>query len=363
MDKPTQELNQEKTPKKKKKKHRAGLIIFILIIILALGGAGGYYFYERRQCEYAVKTFLTDMQNMDFDGMSTRLQSSDLSALDDADIRDDAYTEFFQSINQKMSFKITKNDFNLQNGTANVTIRIKYIDGSDIYKETISEFLRQIVATAFSGEELTEEETQQKLAAILKEKSTTVEDKFTESDLTYPVIKTNNGWKIVSLDDETVKIMSANFKNVEDEINNELVAIESGAETSSKESPAADNSTIDMSNDRFTIHYTRHTVVNDFAGHPCLLVYYDYTNNSSEASSAMVDVNLQAYQNGESLSAAIPEANEDAIDLYMAEIEPGKTVNVCQAFSLTDESDVTLQAGEAFSFGGGTTTSQILKVK
>lgn len=363
MDTQTQELNQEKKPKKKKKKHRAGLVILLLLLILALCGAGGYYFWERNQCESAVKTFLTNMQKMDFDGMSAQLQSNDLSALDDADIRDDAYTEFFQSINQKMSFKIVKNNFNLQNGTANVTVRINYIDGSDIYKETISEFLRQIVATAFSGEELTEEETQQKLAGILKEKASTVGDKFTESELTYPVIKTGNGWKIVALDDETVKIMSANFKNVEDEINNELIAIESGTESESSEPSEETSGTIDMTNERFTIHYTKHTVVNDFAGSPCLLVYYDYTNNSSEASSAMVDVNLQAYQNGKALSAAIPESNEDAIDMYMSEIDPGKTVNVCQAFSLTDESDVTLQAGEAFSFGGGTTTSQILKVK
>ena len=47
-------------------------------------------------------------------------------------------------------------------------------------------------------------------------------DVFSETDITYPVIKTDSGWKIVSLDDETVKIMSANFKSVEEEINNSL---------------------------------------------------------------------------------------------------------------------------------------------
>ena len=38
----------------------------------------------------------------------------------------------------------------------------------------------------------------------------------------------------------------------------------------------------------------------------------------------------------------------------MTEVQPGQAVTVCQAFTLQDESDVTLQAGEAFSFGGGT---------
>lgn len=44
-------------------------------------------------------------------------------------------------------------------------------------------------------------------------------------------------------------------------------------------------------------------------------------------------------------------------------IFPGQTVNVCQAFTLTDESDVTVQAQEAFSFDEDATARQILKVK
>ena len=76
----------------------------------------------------------------------------------------------------------------------------------------------------------------------------------------------------------------------------------------------------------------------------------------------MVDVSLQAYQNGQVLSAAIPEGDDEAIDQFMTEVQPGQAVTVCQAFSLIDESDVTLQAGEAFSLGGGTVTTQILQL-
>ncbi len=359
METQAPQQQEAKTPKKRK----TALVLFFLLVILAVAGTAVYYFMARQKPQKAVETFLSNMQKMDFEGMSAQLQSSDLSALDDADIRDDSYKDFFQGINQKMTYKISKNNFNIQNGTANITVHIKYIDGSDIYKETITEFLRQIVSTAFSGEELSEEETQQKLADILKEKAKTVEDKFTETDITYPLVKTNDGWKIMSLDDETVKIMSANFKNVQDEINNELVGMEERTEQNAVQPDAAENSTIDLSNDKFTIHYIKHTIVNDFGGKPCLLVYYDYTNNSDAPSSAMVDVNLLAYQNGVSLSAAIPENTEDAIDKFMSEIQPGQTATVCQAFSLNDETDVTLQAGEAFSFGGGTSASQILKVK
>lgn len=354
---------EHKTPIKKKRK-KTGLIIFLTVLILAAAGGVGYYFMERQKPINTVKTFLGDIQKLNFDGMKSQLQSNDMSALDNADITNNAYTAFFQNVNQKMTFEIKKTSFSLANGTANVTAKIRYIDGSDIYKETITEFLKQIVSTAFSGEELTEEQTQQKLAALLEEKAGTVQDKFAETEITYPLIKAGGYWKIVSLDAETVKFMSANFTNVQDEINQSLVEMETSDSQQEQTAQTTDSaSTIDMSNDKFTIHYKQHHVAKDVSGAPCLLVYYDYSNNGSSVSSAMVDVNLQAYQNGQPLTAAIPESDDNAIDQFMAEVQPGQAVTVCQAFALADETDVTLEAGEAFSFGGGTITSQIIKIK
>ena len=351
-------------PVKKKKRKKKGLIIFLVILVLAAAGAAGYYFWERQQPIETVKTFLTDVQKMNFDGMKAQLQSNDLSALDNADITNEAYKTFFQNVNQKMTFSIKKTEFNIINETASITTKIKYIDGSDIYKETITEFLKQIVATAFSGQQLTEEETQQKLAALLEEKSAAISNTFAETEITYPLIKAGGKWKIVALDGETVKMMSANFTNVQDEINQSLKEMENADANETPAAPEASaDGTIDMSNEKFTIHYKQHRIAKDFSGAPCLLVYYDYSNNGTAASSAMVDVNLQAYQNGQVLTAAIPESNDAAIDQFMTEVQPGQAVSVCQAFSLIDESDVTLQAGEAFSFGGGNVTSQILKVK
>ena len=349
---------------KKNKKGHAGLIIFILILVLAIGGGTGFYFYQRQQPRKAVEQFLDSMQNMDFTTMESMIQSSDLSALDNADIRNAAYTDFFSEINKKMTYKITKNRFDIQNGTASVTAHITYIDGTNIYKATITEFLRQIVSNAYAGNQLTEDETQQTLASILNEQAKKVEkDEFSEADITYPLIKTNSGWKIVSLDDETVKIMSANFKSVEDEINNSLNNTDSEDSSVSSAPEASADDTLNLTTDKFTIKYTKHVITKDFAGNPCIMIYYDYTNNESTASSAMVDVSLKAYQHGEVCEAAIPENNDDAIDHFTAEIQPGQTVNVCQAFTLTDESDVTVQAQEAFSFDEDAVAKQILKVK
>ncbi|MGO5544232.1 DUF5067 domain-containing protein [Blautia sp. HCP3S3_H10_1] len=361
------QLNTPPVPKKKKGK--AGRILLLLILILAIAAGVGYYFYERSQPAKELEKYLTGIQNLDFGTMENMLQSADLSALDNADVRNATYESFFKSINAKMTWKITRTRFSFQDGTAEVTARIRYVDGSDIYRETVTEFLRQIVSSAFSGESLTEQETQNKLASILNEKAANLEDKFSETDILYPMIKVNGQWKVTSLDEETVKIMSANFKSVEDEISQTLAASDSSAapasdaaDSSSPDSSAA-TGTIDLSNERFSIHYTRNVVSTDFGGEPCLLVYYDYTNNGESASSAMVDVNLTAYQNGISLEAAIPASSDDAIDAFMKEIQPGETVNVCQAFSLQDMSPVTLQATDAFGLDTGSTASQTLNLQ
>lgn len=373
--------NDDKLPAKKKK-GRGWLILFFLLLILAVCGGAAYYLYQRQLPEEATEAFLKDMKNMDFDGMASRLQSSDLSALDNADIRNEAYEDFFRQINSKMSYEITKNSFDIQNGTAKITVLIKYIDGSDIYQEAISEFLRQIVSAAFSGEnvENAQEEAQERLASILSEKASTVEDKFTETEITYPLIREDNVWKIVALNEDTVKIMSANFKNVAAEIEKTLDVTTNEASDSSEEEisspseselpdsdtapalPEGDTSPMTFTAVDFSIKYTGHNIEKDFAGKSCLLFYYDYTNTSDTPSSAMVDVSMQAYQDGNLLTAAIPEKNNKAVDRFFDEVKPGETVNICQVFALEGNGDVTVKA-ESVSGSDDKKASQIIKIQ
>lgn len=358
MDTNTQDIYEDMpAPRRRKKKKKTGLIIFLVIFILAAATGTGFYLMERQKPISATKDFLENVRTMNFDGISALLQDENVDLLDEADITSEAYSSFFKKINEKMSFKITGTSFHIQNRTASVTAHIRYIDGSDIYKETITEFLKQIVSTAFSGTTLSEEETQQKLAALLEEKSTAVEDRFTETDITYPLIQTGGKWKIVTLDPDTVKVMSANFSNVQSELSQSLAEVSDGSASTSE------TTSIDMDNGHFTLRLKQFRVAQAIDDTNCLLLYCDYTNNSSSVSSALVDVQLSAKQNGEKLSPAVPKEDEPAIDNYLTDVEPGSTITICYAFSLSDMSDVTLEASEAFAFGGGNTSSQTLKLQ
>ena len=365
---------EDNSPRRKKKSKKPLIICLVILLITAVAGGIAWYLNERHKPVEATEEFLTGMQNMDFTTMENLLQSHDLSALDDADIRDSAYTDFFTTVNKKMTYKITKNKFDIQNGTAKVTVHMKYIDGTNIYAATIQEYTRKVAVAAYAGKTMTQDDIQEMLASLLAENASTADEKYSDIDITYPLIKIGDEWKIVSLDDTTVKVMCANFKNVKDEISSQLNDDSSDSSSdasadSTESSDTADSaqtagSSIDITTDKFSVRFKQFAVSKDYGGNPCLMIYYDYTNSGESQSSAFVDFTLQASQNGESLEGTYPEANDTAVDNYMNTIDPGKTVTVCQVYLLKDTtSDVTLQGKETLNVSGGQTTSQVLKLQ
>lgn len=365
---------EDNSPRRKKKSKKPLIICLVILLIAAAAGGVAWYLNQRHKPVEATEKFLTGMQNMDFTTMENLLQSHDLSALDDADIRDSAYTDFFTTINKKMTYKITKNKFDIQNGTAKVTVHLKYIDGTNIYAATIQEYTRKVAVAAYAGKTMTQDDIQEMLASLLAENASTADEKYSDIDITYPLIKIGDEWKIVSLDDTTVKVMCANFKNVKDEISSQLTddssdstsdaSADSTASSDTADSAQTAGSSIDITTDKFSVRFKQFAVSKDYGGNPCLMIYYDYTNSGDSQSSAFVDFTLQASQNGESLEGTYPEANDTAVDNYMNTIDPGKTVTVCQVFLLKDTtSDVTLQGKETLNVSGGQTTSQVLKLQ
>lgn len=365
---------EDNSPRRKRKSKKPLIICLVILLIAAVAGGVAWYLNERHKPVEATEKFLTGMQNMDFTTMENLLQSHDLSALDDADIRDSAYTDFFTTVNKKMTYKITKNKFDIQNGTAKVTVHMKYIDGTNIYAATIQEYTRKVAVATYAGKTMSQDDIQEMLASLLAENASTADEKYSDIDITYPLIKIGDKWKIVSLDDTTVKVMCANFKNVKDEISSQLnddssdsssdASTDSTEPSDTSDSAQTAGSSIDITTDKFSVRFKQFAVSKDYGGNPCLMIYYDYTNSGDSQSSSFVDFTLQASQNGESLEGTYPEANDTAVDNYMNTIDPGKTVTVCQVFLLKDTtSDVTLQGKETLNVSGGQTTSQVLKLQ
>lgn len=89
------------------------------------------------------------------------------------------------------------------------------------------------------------------------------------------------------------------------------------------------------------------TVTTDYQGAPAIIVDYTFTNNSDDATSFAVACSQKAFQNGVQLEIAI--VSEDLGNGYMAEIKPGATTTARMAYSLTDQSDVTVEVEKLIS--------------
>lgn len=76
----------------------------------------------------------------------------------------------------------------------------------------------------------------------------------------------------------------------------------------------------------------------DEDGKPILLIMFDWTNTTDEATAALWDVNIDVFENGiEADSAYLPwnHAYNDMEDDSCTEVKPGYSLRVCDCYELT----------------------------
>ena len=297
--------------------------------------------------------------------MESLLEEQDLTALEDADLSNPAYHDFFTDVNERMTFAITRIDFGLTRSDAKVTARIHHVDGAELYEKVLNDFLLDIVSNAFSGETFAQEETEGKLASLLADTYAMLPLRYTDTEISYPMVKTEEGWKVAALDEITVKVMSANFKSIQEEIQNLLTG---GNQTRSAEGEeGSDKSVINLtptdvihiSTQEYEVSFDRFAISQDLSGKNCLLYYYTYKNLSAEPSSAINDLTLKVFQDGKELSPGNPNDNEPALGNYYKQVEPGQTLTICEAFSLPEVSNVSVQVTDSY----GDSATQVLRIQ
>ena len=266
-----------------------------------------------------------------------------------------------------MEYEVKKVQFRLFGANAKITTHIRYADATQLYESVLSEFLRSIVSSAFAGETPDIEDNETILAELLMKKYEELPEQYAETEITYPLTHTGDGWKIDSLDEQTVKVMSANFKNIEDEIDKVLNPDAEDSDGSTEQGAASERNVVNLTGtdalsvqtDRYRLQFSSFIQSKDVAGKDCLLYFYTYTNLSDTPSSAMVDVKLQAFQEGTTLAEAIPNENDPALDHRFSEVAPGESLLVCEAFELPQQGNVSIQTTDQ----QGNVVSQILRLQ
>lgn len=103
---------------------------------------------------------------------------------------------------------------------------------------------------------------------------------------------------------------------------------------------------------KYAVKFTGYTLAKDYQGQDTVIISFDFTNNDEDATSAMVALNIDAYQDGIELESAIltdaPEGYDSESE--MKNIKQGATLNCQKAFVLSNTSSpVEVEAEELFS--------------
>lgn len=126
-------------------------------------------------------------------------------------------------------------------------------------------------------------------------------------------------------------------------------AFQNNKDTADKTEDKSNDKIIDADFDNFSIKYVSHEVSTDYGGNPCLIVYFDFTNNKDDPTSASMSIYSQAFQNGVECDLAFV-TNNDYIDNASKNIQKGTTIRVGTARKISDMSDIDITIKEAFSF-------------
>ena len=131
------------------------------------------------------------------------------------------------------------------------------------------------------------------------------------------------------------------------------------AEETESEEPE-DDGVIDFETEDFVVVYVRHEFGTDYEGNKCLLYYYNFTNNSDENTTAGMTANVQCFQDGSECEMAITSDRNESMNNYVInEVQPGGTVEVCQAYKLKSDTELTIEVSPLISFDDAKDTQKI----
>ncbi|MBQ9902443.1 MAG: DUF5067 domain-containing protein [Clostridia bacterium] len=150
--------------------------------------------------------------------------------------------------------------------------------------------------------------------------------------------------------DEKNTAVSGNDKTSESDVNvNNTEKQTDKTETSSKDN---ENNKDEGVLGDYKVKILSYKLAKDYEKKPAIVVTFEFTNNSDDATSFIVALNSQAYQDGIELETAIiMDSKVYNSSNSMKDIKPGKTIKVQTAYVLDNKkSDVEIEVSELFSF-------------
>ena len=320
-------------------------MVLTVVLLVSLSGCS-----SRASAESVVEDAIQAFQSADVDAIRQSWGNTDLASSEDS-AEDDAYTQqLLEPIASGLTYQITDSTEDAKARTATVTVEFTSIDMSAVFSEWMGELVSQALGYAFlpADQQPSEEELSELSIEIFCDVVENHTDDKVTNTVDIPLSLVENEWKIDTSDevlDAMTGGMITTLTSQDDTLN--------GAETSTAETPAEPVRTNPAALGDYTVEIESATITQDYAGDPAVVITYSWTNNSSETTSPLFSVSTAVFQDGVGLESAL--ITDDSVydsSMHMADVRPGTTIEVQEAFSLYNTtSPIEVEITESFTLG------------
>lgn len=143
---------------------------------------------------------------------------------------------------------------------------------------------------------------------------------------------------------------------------NQTAESNSEIKTQESETQIIEENTIDCTISKCHVKYLKHEFIVDRSDKDCIVIYYEFTNNSKEKQIFSHVVDDMAFQNGVELERSIWKIDDEEDNDYL-EIKPGATIIVYSTFVLRNDSPVEIELEEWISFDDKVWDTMIIEVE
>ena len=189
---------------------KAIALVLILALTLSLTACGS-------KPETAVDKFFSAVKTYDSEAMTNALIPTATDGLGSASeyLKESTdpiaapFMEYLKGNAAKITYEVTGAKVNGDEAT--VTVKCKYVDGSQLFAKIIQELFTELMTAAFSGKELTEAQMTQIGVDLLNKNLSTATETFTEKTIDISCVNVDGTWYVANVSDEMADVVSSNL--------------------------------------------------------------------------------------------------------------------------------------------------------
>lgn len=191
---------------------KATIIALVVVLVFAVTGCG-----TKLEPKDAIKSFFDGVITFDSAAVTKALAPAAADNLGSAsdylkateDPMAKPFVDYLKENATKITYEVTGTKIN--GDAATVTVKCKYVDGTELFGKIIKELYAKAVASALSGKKLSDKELTQMGVDLFKSESGTVQQTFTEKTIDIPCVKVDGTWYVKEVNDQLVDVVSSNL--------------------------------------------------------------------------------------------------------------------------------------------------------